>query len=237
MNSETKTTFTIDVPAAARNILGDRPWPGHEKITEEIEKGLIANGITVTDADHFYILAKALDFGRTLDAPVKKVQSTTPQRDRLESILYQRLGQTNWNAKELTLTIRAADLAWLITVAEWGIVAQEELFRKESVTGQLDIGEMLSVADWKRTVAGIVDQAEAQLKPKSKPIKKTTGDTDVYRTCFVRHACSEFWDTSYPRKTLTEIIQDTQRRTEEPLNATARDRLLLVVRDLNALVK
>lgn len=94
--------------------------------------------------------------------------SETPQTDRLYELLYSIFGSDF--RKEISLTVRADKLYWLIHLAEIGIQARLDQWRKQK--GGMDAFSAASIASFQMDTEEMVNQTEKVLKTTPKKTEK-----------------------------------------------------------------
>lgn len=87
--------------------------------------------------------------------PEKKKETI---HDRLQRVLYSRLGSDRWN-QTLRLHVPADALSWIVLLACEGLAARQKKFR-ETPRGKQDMGELCSLASFESDLVALVDAAE-----------------------------------------------------------------------------
>jgi hypothetical protein len=99
-------------------------------------------------------------------APAPVQQEGPPQHksipDRLFDLFTEQFG-SDWR-REITLTLRADNLYWLVRLAQWGIDARREHFKRDASTRPAEAAA--SLASWSMDLQNLVDTIKRTFPPK-----------------------------------------------------------------------
>jgi hypothetical protein len=99
-------------------------------------------------------------------SPIKETPTTMPTdrtiADQLEELLTQRF-RDNWR-HNVTITVRADALYWIVKLAEWGIDERRRHFKSDASTRPAEAAA--SIASWTLDLEALVKNIEAVLTPK-----------------------------------------------------------------------
>ena len=76
--------------------------------------------------------------------------------DRLEEAFYDRFANDAWFRTQLAATMSAADWAWLVKLAEWGLEQRRKDFKAQP--GGTDMGDIMSLESWQSNINELVDK-------------------------------------------------------------------------------
>jgi hypothetical protein len=109
------------------------------------------------DTHRWYIAGQA-------PSPIQKEESTQEKSipDRLYDLFVEQFGE-DWR-REITLTLRADNLYWLVRLAQWGIDARREHFKSDASTRPAEAAA--SLASWSMDLQNLVDRIKRTFPPK-----------------------------------------------------------------------